>query len=145
MMRWWGTVLQRRALSVAAGVVLGGITSLARAAEVTWRAPPECSESHGTREEAERLLGRPLRSIDSVDFEVLIEEGPGGPWSLTLVTIERKDGVRRERVLQGASCDEVAAAAAVALAMVIDAGQGKTEGETSPAREPVATKPSDAA
>lgn len=95
----------------------------ARAATVAWSAPPECNDPRPTTEEAERLPGRPLVEVETVDFEVSIARADERDWSATLVTIAQRSHERRERVLRGTSCNEVTAAAAVALAMVVDASE----------------------
>jgi len=95
-------------------------------------------------EEAERLLGRPLAGVQAVDFEVEIRE-EGALWVLTLATVERTSNQRRERVLQGASCEEVTSAAAVAVAMVVEASEPRSEsmdGKPTPEAEaPSAVEP----
>jgi hypothetical protein len=109
----------------------------ARAATVTWSAPPECDDPRQTTEEAERLLGRSLAEIQAVDFEVNVARAGERDWSATLVTISQPSHERRERVLRGTSCNEVTAAAGVALAMVVDASEQKPHTEEAPAAEPV--------
>jgi hypothetical protein len=41
-----------------------GATQNAGAAEVRWLGPPDCVDSRGTVEEAERLVGRALSSVN---------------------------------------------------------------------------------
>lgn len=108
----------------------------ARAAEVAWHAPAECADPRQTLEEAERLLGRQLVGVKAVDFDVSITSDREAQWTLTLATVDRGSGERRERVLNGASCSEVTAAAAVALAMVVDASEPSTLDRTQPASDP---------
>jgi hypothetical protein len=113
------------------------LAASARAATVTWSAPPECDDPRQTTEEAERLLGRSLAEIQAVDFEVNVARAGERDWSATLVTISQPSHERRERVLRGTSCNEVTAAAGVALAMVVDASEQKPHTEEAPAAEPV--------
>jgi hypothetical protein len=117
----------------------------ARAATVAWNAPPECDDPRQTTEEAERLLGRPLAEVENVDFEVRIARAGKRDWSASLVTIGQRSHERRERVLRGTSCNEVTAAAAVALAMVVDASEPKPRAdEAAPAAGPI-DQPAEAA
>ena len=118
----------------------------ARAATVAWSAPPECNDPRPTTEEAERLLGRPLADVETVDFEVNIARADERDWSATLVTIAQRSHERRERVLRGTSCNEVTAAAAVALAMVVDASEPKPHADEAtlpegPSDQPVEASP----
>jgi hypothetical protein len=107
------------------------------AAGVAWQAPADCVEARATIEEAERLLGRPLSSVDWLDFDIVVTH-PASGWSLTLGALDRRTGVRRERVLSGSSCDEVTKAGAVALAMVVDGGESTPEQPPVAEPEPIA-------
>lgn len=118
------------------------IAAECRAASVSWSGTDECTERCATVEEAERLLGRSLQEVDSVDFELDVSKASDGSWLLRLVTASRATQERRERLLSGASCDEVAAAAAVAMAMVVNSSEADASVATQrePARgEAVAT------
>jgi hypothetical protein len=126
-MKWW----------LACAALAGGLMSTrgSAAADVRWLGPPGCTDARGTLEEAERLLGRPLSAVNSLDFEVRITDDDG-KWKLKLGTVERASGDRRERELVGESCDEVTAAAAVALAMVVSSSEpapATTDAEPAPA------------
>lgn len=131
MVRWRGRWL------VGVGATL--VVSLAsapesRAAEVAWRGPPECADGRATTEEAERLLGHTIKEVSSVDFEVAVTASDERSWTLHLVTLSRANHERRERLLTGTSCDEVVAAAAVAMAMVVNGSE--PEAPTPPLVEP---------
>jgi hypothetical protein len=130
--KWW----------LACVALLGELTGTRAcwAAEVRWVSPPGCTDPRGTVEEAERLLGRSLDSVRSLDFDVRITDDEGR-WRLKLGTVERATGERRERELSGGSCDEVTAAAAVALAMVVNASEPHADevtAEATPAAAPSA-------
>jgi hypothetical protein len=122
--------------SLSTGVAVLSLLLDARASELIWHGPEDCSDSRSTVEEAERLLGRRLAEIDVVDFDVTIEQLQPGRWSLRLAALERKTGEKRERVVEGASCSEVTAAAAVALAMVINAGEANSASVAEPVDAP---------
>ena len=139
-------VVNWQVASVAA-VLLG--STQARAAEIAWHAPAECADPRQTVEEAERLLGRSLAGVQVVDFDVKITNDQEAGWTLTLATVDRRSGERRERTLNGASCSEVTSAAAVALAMVVEASDpspnpdDRVEPVSAPAQvaEPATNKP----
>lgn len=124
------------ACAALAGAFLSTRPSVA--AEVRWLAPPGCTDPRGTLEEAERVLGRPISAVESLDFDVRIADDDG-QWTLRLGAVERATGQRRERQLAGASCDEVTAAAAVALAMIVSSSE--PSGATALTDEPPAPEP----
>lgn len=113
----------RCCLAIAAAALPLSVAGRASAANVTWRAPSSCSESRSLVEQAERLLGRPLDSVDSVDFEIAVHEHDDGRWTVSLDAVERFTGERRRRELSGLSCAEVTDMAAVAVAMTVESGE----------------------
>ncbi|MEN9581093.1 MAG: hypothetical protein RJA70_4102 [Pseudomonadota bacterium] len=123
-------------LRVVGSVLVCGLlaTPALLAAEVRWVAPPGCTDSGVVVEEAERLLGRPLATVEAIDFEVWITDRDG-KWRLQLNTVARATGERAERILDGKSCDEVASAAAVALAMVVNSHEAAEPMENEPSTD----------
>ena len=72
--------------------------------------------------QVERLIGRSLRDVAAVDFEVSVQHVAGRPtpWTLVVRTLVPDTAIEpRTRELNGASCAEVTDAAAVAIAMVV--------------------------
>ena len=65
------------------------------------------------------MLGRPVASVEGLDFDVDIAERPEHRWRLRVATIGRADGAKRYREIDGSGCDQLADAAAVAIAMTI--------------------------
>jgi hypothetical protein len=115
-----------------AALLVAGRSRSVHAAEIAWHAPVECSDSRQSVEEAERLLGRPLASVNRVDFEVVIGRNADQSWSLQLTTVDRQTQERRERLLTAASCNEAISAAAVAMAMVVNASEPEPTPEPTP-------------
>ena len=103
--------------------VILGAQSGARAAQLRTRAPGQCVEALDLAAQVDTLLGRPLSSIEGVDFEVEIAPRAGGKWRLRVDRIDQTE--RRTRELVGVSCAEVAAAAAVAIAMSIRSSESQ--------------------
>lgn len=104
-------------LAVGAAIVASGPD--ARAAEVRVHAP--CAEGDSIAEQVDGILGLPVASIDTVDFDVKIAAGGAGRWTLQVDTLDREAGTRRTRELAAATCAEAADAAAVAIAVSIKA------------------------
>jgi hypothetical protein len=132
--RWAGA----RAIGVGIGctaAILGG--DRAWSAEVRVRAVDSCADVSAITEQAEVLLGRPLASVEGVDFEVDISAGAAPAWRLRVDTVDRADGSRRTREIAGHGCAELADAAAVAIAMSVNADPGKTDASAG-ARDPAA-------
>jgi hypothetical protein len=105
----------------AAGGLLAGICAGhdALAAELRWSGPEDCDWSAHVVEQVEAQIDRSLAQVDGIDFEIRVSRADGGGWRMTLVSVERPSGERRQRDLTGESCGEVANAGAVALAMAI--------------------------
>jgi hypothetical protein len=118
-----------RVLVCASGSMLG---QDGQAAEVHMRAPDGCVEASAVVEQVDGLLGRPLGSVEGVDFEVEIAEGSHRQWRLRLDTIDRADRRRRTRELSGNSCAELADAAAVTIAMSIKSSESSAVGNRTP-------------
>jgi hypothetical protein len=93
---------------------------IARAAEITWRAPDDCQRSDVAAAQVEKLVGQPLAAIDWIDFEVEVEVelAAGGSHRVVLRTLA-KGSAPREREITGASCAEVTDAVSVAIALTI--------------------------
>jgi hypothetical protein len=97
-------------------------------AAIAWSAPPECPDEAALRAEVGRLLARPLGhsgETTQVRGEVARDPGASGRYRLRL-SITRA-GVLKERQLDGETCAQVTDAAAVVLALAIDAEALPTE------------------
>jgi hypothetical protein len=89
----------------------------AHAANLTWSAPPDCAVEADLREQAERLIGQGLDSVQGIEFAVEVRRKSASSWLLRLST--SADGERGQRELTAASCAEVVEAGAVAIAMAV--------------------------
>lgn len=112
------------------------------ASEIHWRGAAGCLREQELTEQVEAAIGRPLRAIDGLDFEVDVEPEGDATWSLRLVTVRRRDAARSQRQLRGSSCVEVTDAAAVAIALAIGPKPADASETPPPApAPPVATRP----
>jgi hypothetical protein len=116
---------------------------VARAADgpsLRWSAPAECPAETQLRAEIDRLVARPgspSRAMAEVAAEVTRDAG--GPYRLRLVITDRDGGIRERRV-DGATCAEVAGAAAVILALASDDDAPPPVDPPSPPIEPPAPR-----
>ena len=101
------------------------VASNVRAAELSVDAPASCVEPSALADEVSDLIGKPIASVADVDFRVQISEGPRRRWRLRLEMVGRRpndDGttaIRGNREIEGATCAELAEAAAVAIAVSV--------------------------
>ncbi len=114
------------AAEVAALAAAALIASPARAGDVAdidlrWHAPAGCPDEGHVRAAVERLVGRPLASPGGPWVPVRVEAGPseGGRWAVRIAIGLPGATAPHQRRIEGRSCDEVADAAAVAIALTI--------------------------
>jgi hypothetical protein len=111
--------LQRLACYLAGGL-LWLYAAPGHAASLRWNAPTDCPPQSGVEAQIEHSIGRPLREVYGVDFEVAIEKVAARKWVLRLRTHARTlSGDVRERELSGQSCAEVSDAASLAITLTI--------------------------
>jgi len=120
---------------LAGGVVAAGS---ARAADIHVQASRHCADQTDIADQVDVLLGRPVAAVEGLDFEVDIAERPDRRWRLRLATIDRADGTKRAREIDGSGCAQLADAAAVAIAMSI---QSSGAAEPPPHHEPLTAAP----
>ena len=105
--------------------VTAGVAPPASAATLSVEAPASCLDPSAVADEVGDLIGKPLGSVADVDFRVQISETPRHRWRLRLEMIAQRpngDGtpaVRGSREIEGATCGELAEAAAVAIAISV--------------------------
>jgi hypothetical protein len=130
---------RRLALAGAATVVATwarlGDAKPASGIDLHWVAPPRCPGPDEVRARVRNLLGKEAAGASSGDR--LLAEGTvvevGGHYRLSLRIKLASEPTGRTRVFESASCDGVAGAAAVTLALLAR-GEGRTEaGDASPA------------
>ena len=92
--------------------------SAPRSIGLRWAAPPGCPDEAAVTTRIDRLLGGPPRAADRrLEAAATIEPAPNGfRLELTLST----DTSESTRILQGESCDTVADAAALVIALAFD-------------------------
>lgn len=131
-------------LALAAAFVAWATPSVARGAGLGWDGPADCARAPMVALRVEDLTKRPLEAVEHLDFEITVARD-GVAWNLTLVT--RTSGREpSQRAFTGANCDEVSNAAAVAVAMAIQAAEQPPTAEvTEAAPEPPPPPPAPAA
>ena len=126
----------------------------ARGAEVQVRADDACAEPGPIVDEVEQIIGRPLASIPGVAFQVEITHAGLRTWRLRLDTEDTDHAApsggsadaaastgappRATRELTGASCGELASAAAVAIALSIQNAEAEKSSPAAPEPPPTA-------
>jgi hypothetical protein len=86
---------------------------------ITWTAPEACPREPAFVAEVERVLGRALSPEDGVRVNVHAEVASDGP-GFTLELRTQAGAAEGERRLRAPSCDELFAAAAVIVALLVD-------------------------
>ena len=118
-------------------LILLAAAGIARAGQLTVRAPDGCVDAESLNQEVADLVGRPLADIPDVDFELAIAPHPPDRWHLTLLARQRRpdasDTPPHVRELDAKTCPELAEAAAVAIAVSIRAF---VDAAGAPRREP---------
>lgn len=110
--------------------------------ELVWSAPQDCPAVQVVEQRVERILNRPLSGEQQSLRVSAVVTAPrdAAPWT---VTLESVSGARRaSRTLEAASCDELASATAVFLAILIEPEQGEPEAEANSTSESAASAPS---
>lgn len=95
--------------------------------ELSWSAPEGCPTVQVVEQRVERILNRPLAAEQQSLRVLAVVTAPreAAAWS---VTLESVSGARRaSRTLEAASCDELANATSVFLAILIEPEQGEPE------------------
>ncbi|MCA9692421.1 MAG: hypothetical protein KC636_22670 [Myxococcales bacterium] len=127
--RWW--IVASACVGLLAA--LSGAPSIARAAAdpaLSWEAPPGCPDASQVRAALERLLAEtpPERRRDlELSAQAVVVKRPEGPWSLRLA-ISTRDG-ESARELDAESCDALAEATALLVAMTVDPTAGSKRPE----------------
>jgi hypothetical protein len=113
-----GAALLALVLPVVAAVALP--TALAQTASfsLSWQAPAECPDESHVRRAVEQLLGEGPPPPANVSARAVVEHTATGHWNVRLTTV--RDGVTGERVVESESCQSLADATALILALAID-------------------------
>lgn len=130
-----------RRVSTAAALLFALLSSSAASAQpsaLRWSAPPECPREAAVRAEVARLLGG-----DWPDSPTVAEaETTRTEMGFRLVLTTETDGVPGERTIEGERCEELAAATALILALMIDpVAVTRVEPEPSPLTRPPSPAP----
>jgi hypothetical protein len=110
----------------------------ARAAEIRWKSAG-CDAKAQVAADVEKSLGHTLASVETADFEVTAAQA-SSKWNMTLVTVDRETGERRARNIEGTTCQDAAAAVAVAISIAVRAAEDSSTEEV-PVAEPEQTEP----
>lgn len=110
------------------GVMLAtrrGVAQQAEPLELDWDAPIGCPSERDVAQRVRKLLGATKPASSGLRAEGTISRGTGSEWHLKLVI--HADKLVGERHIDGKSCDDLAGAAAVALALLMSSEQPLTE------------------
>jgi len=111
------------AFGAGALTLAGAASAQSGPVELVWSAAEHCPSEQEVRKRIERILNRPLAVADGKRLTigaVVTPASPSQPWS---VTLETDDGARqRSRTVKAASCDELANATALFVAITADDG-----------------------
>jgi hypothetical protein len=138
--------LIRRAVALSLGLACGRMAHARDTvpANLRWAAPAECPSAAAVLERLSDLLGEtPADWARYERVQVTIQRAATAGWALTL-QLERQGEVQ-SRTLGAARCDELANAAAVALAIALgdDANMSTASSEPPAAPLPAALSPGD--
>jgi len=103
-----GVAVLGRALPASAG----------QAFALSWQAPPDCPSPEDVRAEVARLLGGESRLPTDRDFRVRASVAHGQTWTVSIET--ELAGRPGRRAIEAASCQDLADATALILALTID-------------------------
>jgi hypothetical protein len=95
-------------------------TALAQTPSFTlsWQAPAECPDEGHVRRAVEQLLGEGPPPPAHVSARAIVEHTASGHWNVRLTTV--RDGATGERVVESDSCQSLADATALIVALTID-------------------------
>ena len=103
-------------------------------ATLTWEAPPECPTTEDVLEEVGRTVLRPLAPRSPVTATARVVSGPGPAWQATLIL--EVGGASTERRFEAESCEAIASATALIIAIAVDDAP-----DAPPAPSPRASSP----
>jgi hypothetical protein len=105
------------ALLCAALVPLPSRAQSSDAVELTWRVPGGCPSSADVQARIRKLAGSASAGATPLRAEATITRGEGGRLQLKLIV--RTGSSAAERIIEGRSCDDLAGATAVSLALLL--------------------------
>jgi hypothetical protein len=111
-----------------AAVAVCSIASRAEAAELRYEAPSSCQREPEVRAQVAGLIGRSLEDVEGVAFALSVVQNDDA-WHVTVRVSASESTARaeaRERHIDGAACEEVTDAAAVAVAMAVREHENRT-------------------
>jgi hypothetical protein len=85
---------------------------------LSWQAPASCPDEAHVRHAVEQLLGEGPPPPAHVSARAVVEQTASGHWNVRLTTV--RDGASGERVVESESCQSLADATALILALTID-------------------------
>ncbi len=126
----------------------------ARAAQLTWNAPAGCPDRDAIRWRVEEALGTTLEKAADLNFTAKAERHSENQWLVRLaVQNEANSGNAQQRTLEAKTCDELAQAVSVAIALALGADNTEpvaatpgapadsTKGKAPESRSPVTSSP----
>jgi len=113
-----GAALLALVLPAVASVALPTALAQTGSFSLSWQAPAECPDEARVRRAVEQLLGEGPPPPANVSARAVVEHTASGHWNVRLTTV--RDGMTGERVVESESCQSLADATALILALTID-------------------------
>jgi len=113
-----GAALLALVLPAVAAVALPTALAQTGSFSLSWQAPAECPDEAHVRRAVEQLLGEGPPPPANVSARAVVEHTASGHWNVRLTTV--RDGTTGERVVESESCQSLADATALILALTID-------------------------
>ena len=124
-----------------------------RSPRLVWQGPPECERGEAVRAKVRRLLGSRQAQLSSVKISVVVRREATSRYVALLETTTAQGGGSKR--LEGESCDAIALASSVVIALSIDPNairdaeepppaEPKAMGHTPPGRSPAPSAPAGA-
>jgi hypothetical protein len=111
--------------------------------EVVWNGPEDCARGDAVRLKVLRLLGRSQRELTPLRVSVTVHHDKGARWVAELETSSSAGGGTKR--LEGESCDAIALASSVVIALSLDPEASLDTDSEPPAPPPAKPKPTPAA
>ncbi len=109
------------------------VTSQSQAAQFNWDAPVGCPDRDALRWRIEEALGTPLVQAAPLRFSAKVTEKSAKRWVVVLDVTSDESEAQQRRELEAATCDELAQAVSVAVALALGADPRAEKSEATPA------------
>jgi hypothetical protein len=120
----------RFSVALLSATLTASLASAARASDLSWSGPAECSEREQLLFQIERAIGAPLAQTAPFHFQVHVERTSPDLRARLLVRGDEATSVK-ERLLIAPDCHQLVDTLAIAIALAIEAARAETEARPS--------------